>query len=172
MLDDPDPPSPESLQSSETNRACQQCTGIPYADPSTSAASLPSGSKKPPRTLKISTCNKWVHENDKDLSTTVWLRYNTRSDMPQVVDTLKCRVCTQFEDKIYGCKNFTAASITGSQNLKTSSSKDHSASDMHVQAMALFQKSQCNSYKPTELTPIACSLSTMDKSKEICLCHL
>ena len=58
------------------------------------------------------------------------------------VVALKCSVCCQFRDKLIGMRNYSAAYIEGSTNLRTSSFKDHAASEMHSCAMLLLKKQQ------------------------------
>ena len=53
---------------------------------------------------------------------------------------LKCTVCHGFVDKIRESRNFSAAFIDGSENLRTSSFKDHAKTDMHERAMVLLKK--------------------------------
>ena len=98
-----------------------------------SSLECPSAKK---RNLTKSTVDRWIADNDKALSTSTWLKYD--------VDTaaLKCSVCCQFRDKLIGMRNYSAAYIEGSTNLRTSSFKDHAASEMHSRAMLLLKKQQ------------------------------
>ena len=57
------------------------------------------------------------------------------------VALLKCSVCSQFATKLESMRNFKAAFIDGSSNIRTSV-KDHAATDMHARAMLLLKKKQ------------------------------
>jgi len=84
--------------------------------------------------------DKWIAENDKQLSTTTWLCYD-KADREHV-SVLKCSICIRFQEKLQSQKNYNSAYILGSKNLQTSLFKDHAASDMHQCAMMLYKKSQ------------------------------
>ena len=104
--------------------------------------------QKKTRSVKTSTCDKWIADNDVSLSTSVWLKYDRGSGDRLVADSLKCSVCIQFLDKIRSTKNFSEAFIVGSKKLRTSAFKDHAATEMHSRAMSLFRKQQCGSTNP------------------------
>ena len=81
---------------------------------------------KPPwkkRGLSVSTVENQILDNDKTLNTSTWLGYD-KTGWNQVA-RLKCKVCQRFVDKIRGSRNFSAAFIDGSKNLRTTSFKDH-----------------------------------------------
>ena len=117
-------------------------------------------SKKQGVTAK--TVEKWISVNDKALNTVTWLKYE-KADR-EYVDTLKCSVCIQFQDKLCGMCNYSAAFIGRSKNLRASSFKDHAATDMHARAMLLFKKQ--SSSDVTEYAPIAKALHTLDADAE------
>ena len=78
-----------------------------------------------------------VLENDKNLDTATWLKYDiSKLDRSIVVSLLKCSVCIWFEEKLRGQRNFKLAFIVGSTNLRASSFKDH-VSDTHVQCYSI-----------------------------------
>lgn len=107
--------------------------------------------------------DKWKAENDKALSTSLWLQYDKVNG--DSVTTLKCSLCIRFNERLLSCRNYNAAFITGSCNLRLSSVKDHASSYMHERAMQLFKKSQsCN---VTDYAPIARALCTMDAALEL-----
>ena len=81
--------------------------------------------QKKTRSVKTSTCDKWIADNDVSLSTSVWLKYDRCSGDRLVADSLKCSVCIQFLDKIRSTKNFSEALIVGSKNLRTCAFKDN-----------------------------------------------
>ena len=97
--------------------------------PSTADAGAPLGKK--PRGVKTTTCDKWIAEYDRELSTSVWLSYERSPSDRSVVDNLKCKMCSRFVDKIRSSKSFSDSFVVGSGNLKTSAFKDHAASEMH-----------------------------------------
>ena len=80
------------------------------------------------------------------------------------VSRLRCSVCTRFMDKISSSKNFSAAFIDGTTNLRTSSFKDNAKSDVHGRAMILLRKGHSTDIR--EYAPIARSLYSMDESAE------
>ena len=92
------------------------------------------------RSVMKSTVDKWIAENDKGLNTSVWLRYDTDPGDRTRVVTLKCVICARFKDRLVGQWNYSLAFVEGSVNQRTSSSKDHAASDMHSCAMLLLKK--------------------------------
>eukprot|EP00117_Sycon_ciliatum_P046299 scpid109962/ scgid33181/ len=98
--------------------------------------------QKKSRFVKVSTCDKWISDHDKELSTTVWLEFERSKQDRNVVDRLRCKLCIRFESRISCSKNFSNAFIIGSRNVKTSSFKDHAASDMHRRALDLYLKEQ------------------------------
>ena len=98
--------------------------------PSTADAGAPLGKK--PRGVKTTTCDKWVAEYDRELSTTsVWLSYERSPSNRSIVENLKCKMCSRFVDKIRSSKNLSDSFVVGSRNLNTSAFKDHAASEMH-----------------------------------------
>ena len=76
--------------------------------------------------------------------------------------SLKRSVCIRLADKIQSCINFNPAFIEGSQNLRASSFKDHSATDMHKHAMILFHKGRSGDVM--EYAPIARALSILNQN--------
>ena len=75
------------------------------------------------RKVTVKTVQKWVQENDKALNTATWLTFD-KLDRENVA-MLKCSVCTKFEKKLQSTRNYNAAFIVCSANLRTSSFKDH-----------------------------------------------
>ena len=53
---------------------------------------------------------------------------------------LKCAVCSQFKAKLESMRNYCSAFIEGTNNVRTSTFKEHATTDMHARAMALFKK--------------------------------
>ena len=98
--------------------------------------------KKRNLTRTKSTVDRWITDNDKALSTSTWLKYDVDTAARGRVVALKCSVYCQFRDKLIGMRNYSAAYIEGSTNLRTSSFKDHAASEMHSRAMLLLKRQQ------------------------------
>ena len=95
--------------------------------------------------------DKWITENDRSLSTTMWLTYERLNR--ECVRCLKCSVCVRFQDKLMTCRNYSSAFIEGSKNLRSSAFKDHAKSDMHQRAMLLLRKASAKT--ATDYSPIA-----------------
>ena len=89
------------------------------------------------RTVLKTTVDKWRAENDKTLNTALWLKYEANTANRTRVVSLKC---SRFLKKLTSMRNFNAAFVEGSVNLRVSSVKDHAASDMHSRAMLLLKK--------------------------------
>ena len=98
-------------------------------------------------------------ENDRELQTSIWLKYKMADR--QHMSTMSCSVCTQFQSKLRGMRNFN---IEGSKNLRTSSLKELAASDIHSRAILLLKWKQ--STNTLDYAPIAKALHTMDASAE------
>ena len=89
------------------------------------------------RSVLKTTVDKWIAENYKALSTSVWLKYDTDPVDCTHVLSLKC---SRFKDRHIGRRNYSSAFVDGSENLRASSFKDHAANDMHSRAMLLLKK--------------------------------
>ena len=92
------------------------------------------------RAVLTTTVEKWAVENDKSLNTAVWLKFDVDPANRTRVMSLKCSVCSRFREKLTGMRNYNAAFVEGSVNLRVSSVKDHAGSDMHSRAMLLLKK--------------------------------
>ena len=116
------------------------------------------------RTIQKKTIQKWISEFDKEFSTSVWLKLETKEGDRDHVALLKCSICSRFKCQLVSIKNFRATFIEGSSNVRVSSVKDHAVLDMHTRAMLLFKKSEA--CVPSEFSPIARALaqSSMDAS--------
>ena len=108
------------------------------------------------RGVSKKTAEKWVLENDRELNTSVWLRFD--ADRDHVV-ALKCAVCTEFRDNLVGMRNYRSSFIDCSTNVRTSTFKEHAVTNMHARAMALFKKERSRSV--FEYAPIAQSLANV-----------
>ena len=92
------------------------------------------------RGVTIKWVNKWIAENDKQLTIMIWLCYK-KADREYML-VLKCSICIQFQEKLLSQKNYNSAFISGPKNLWTSSFMDHTDNWMHKHAMILYKKSQ------------------------------
>ena len=100
------------------------------------------------------TVEKWVVENDHELNTFVWLKFDM-ADRDHV-SLLQCAVFSQFKEKLAGMRNFHPAFIEGTTCVRTTAFKEHAATNMHVRATALFKKQHASSM--CEYAPIATTL--------------
>ena len=116
--------------------------------------------------LLAKSVDKWIVEYDKELNTSMWLKYTIINRLH--VDALTCSICTRFKSKFEGMRNYNPAFIEGSRNLRTSSFKDHAASSMHVWAVTV-EKQQGNDV--TQYAPIAKALLTMEELSQVMLKH-
>ena len=48
------------------------------------------------RVLTRRTVEKWIKENDKELDTSIWLKFDMVPGNCEHVSTLKCGICIQF----------------------------------------------------------------------------
>ena len=93
-------------------------------------------------------------ENDKVLNTSVWLKF-ARADCDHVL-SLKYAVCSQFNNKLVSMRNYRPAFVERTTDVRTSSFKEHAATDMHACAMVLFKKQQSSTV--CEYAPIVKAL--------------
>ena len=113
-----------------------QSSSSPNVGSSTSSSCF-----KPKRRAVIwRTVEKWINENDRKLSTSVWLKFDMADR-----DLMKCSVCSEFSTKLVSIKNFKPAFIDGSSNARVSAVQHHAATDMHTYAMLLLKKQQSSS---------------------------
>ena len=94
-----------------------------------------------------------------------WLKFNRCEDDANRVTSLYCSVCQEFDYRLRGLTNYSAAFVTGANNLRCSNFKDHSKTDMHTKAMSLYREKTARS-SVMESAPIIRALNTMDKSLE------
>ena len=114
------------------------------------------------RAVSVKTVEKWISENEKGLSTAMWLVFERTDGDRYHVARLKCSVCTRFKRQLEGMRNYNPAFIDGSTNVKTSSFKDHASTEMHKKAMNLHKKSESN--YSIQTTPIAKALYRIDSA--------
>ena len=61
------------------------------------------------------------------------------------MEKLKCKVCTQFVDRIKGRKHISRRMFGGADSQRLSYIRDHTQNNEHQHAMSLLQQSQGNS---------------------------
>ena len=117
-------------------------------------------SDSPPPTKKRAVCQKtvekWIKENDRSLNMTVWLKFD--SDRHDNVNTLSCKVCRLYKDKLLGMCNYHLTFVEGTSNVRASSFKDRAVTDMHKRAMAFIWNSTTTVTESPIVTSILRSL--------------
>ena len=80
-----------------------------------------------------------------------------------MVKKLKCKVCTKFESKIEGRKNFINKWILGAESARASNVRDHAQNDKHAHSMALLNKENAVAVGlgPVSYAPIARALTKL-----------
>lgn len=153
-----------ALVTSESEAICSSSCSEASCSSSFSSSSSSSSCFKPVkrRAVQRRTVEKWITENDRELNTSVWLKFDMADR--EHVSLLKCSVCSLFSKKLESMRNFRPAFIDGSHNIRVSSVKDHAATDMHSYAMLQLKKQQSSNV--VEYAPIArCFAQTsMDKA--------
>ncbi len=117
--------------------------------------------REPPpkkRCVAIRTVQKWIRDRDIELGTALWLKYE-KYDREHVA-FINCSICTTFDEKIRGSRNYSDTFVVCSTNLRTSSFRVHAKTEMHKQRRV--KKSQGS--QVTEYSPIAKELTTLDAS--------
>ena len=73
------------------------------------------------RKVMFATYQKWRRDFDIELTTVTWLSCETEISAGKVyVKRLKCSICTRYNSKIIGRRNFSDRWITGADYLRTS----------------------------------------------------
>ena len=124
---------------------------------------LPAAQEPPTKKRSVShgTFNKWKAELDKDYNTMSWLDCETVFVAgKKTVIKLKCKLCTQFESKIAGRRNYSDRWVMGADSIRTSNIKDHATTDQHTHATLLSKKEQAEAagQGPSSYAPIAKAL--------------
>ena len=148
-------PELQLVQNGRMVESSQSCTDSEHSE---QATALPSKQ----RALMVSTVKRWISENDEAFNTAAWLTFEVSGW--SVVTSLKCSVCSKFQDKLRGMRNFKLVFIDGSRNLWISSVKDHVSSDMHSRSMLLLKKASSSSV--LDYAPIAKALHKLDAATE------
>ena len=102
------------------------------------AEAVPSSKK---RKVDYASYQKWQRDLDRGYKTVLWLDcFMEKESGKTLVVQLKCKVCSQFESKIRGRKNFSSKWIEGADSVRLSNVRDHAQCDQHTHAMHLLNK--------------------------------
>ena len=125
-------------------------------------------SEEPPATKKrkvgYSTYQKWRRDFDGEYGTITWLACETEmSQGKRVAVRLNCSVCTKYNERIMGRRNYSNSWIVGAESIRTSNIRDHTKSDQHCHAMSLRLREQATARGEcsSSYAPIAAALTTM-----------
>ena len=86
---------------------------------------------------------------------------------------LKCKVCSEFVERIRGRKNFSDKWIVGADSVRVSNVCDHAQNDQHTHAMSLLKKHRAESagLGPSSYAPIAQAFNKLsDEEREKLRC--
>lgn len=98
------------------------------------------------RRVEYPTFLKWQRELDRECQTMSWLLCTSEVDGgKKVVSQLKCKVCSDFADRIRSSKNFSDKWIVRADSVRVSNVRDHAQSDQHGHAMLLLKKQKAKS---------------------------
>jgi len=116
------------------------------------------------RKVTRKTVEKWIAESDKDLDTTLWLKFDAAPGDPEHMLKIKYSVCGQFQERLVSMRDYNPAFVNGTANICASSYKEHAITEMHKHAMILFKKQ--HSTNVCNYAPIAkvLLLPSMDES--------
>ena len=126
------------------------------------------GSNK--KRVTYETFKKWQCNLDKECQSMSWLDCETAPEgRKKVVEKLKCKVCTEYVDKIRGRKNFSDKWISGACSVRTSNVHDHARNDQHTHAMLLLRKQRADSagLGPSSYAPIAKAFNTLSEDERV-----
>ncbi len=95
------------------------------------------------RRVSFATFQKWRTDLDRECNTLSWLDCECSGQSSRkIVEKLKCKVCTQYEPRIMGMRNYSEKWISGADSVRTSNIRDHSNSDHHKHATLLLKRDQ------------------------------
>ena len=136
-----------------------------FVSASMSFSSATAPAKKAKRQVALSTFEKWQRNYDRDHQTLSWLRCDTDKADRNLVASLWCSACRDYQDKICSMKNYSSAWVTGTENQRTSNVLDHVACDQHKAAMSHLRTAQAkaSSEPVTSYAPIARALLMLDE---------
>ena len=85
------------------------------------------------RHVDYATFQKWQRYLDREYQTMTWLDYSSEKEQgKKVVVQLKCKVWSDFVEKIRGRKNFSEKWIVGADSVRLSNVRDHAQNDQHT----------------------------------------
>ena len=116
------------------------------------------GSDAKKRRVGYATFQKWQRELDREYQTMSWLDCSSEyKSEKKVVTRLKCKVCSDFVERIRTGKNFSDKWIVGANSVRVSNVRDHVQSDQHAHAMMLLKKQRAKSagLPPSSYAPLA-----------------
>ncbi|KAK6182075.1 hypothetical protein SNE40_009839 [Patella caerulea] len=89
-------------------------------------------SKRQTNGIKLATVSSWIQKYDKNKT---WLDYELET--AGIVNKISCKLCTKYENKINGSRNFNRAFIVGTTGsaLKADNLRKHIISDPHIKAV-------------------------------------
>jgi len=100
---------------------------------------------------------KWQCDLDREYQTMSWLDCSCdREGGKKPVNKLRCKVCSEFVDRIRGMKNFSDKWIVGADSIRVSNVREHAQNKQHEHAMSLLRKRSTTS---AGLDPLASSAS-------------
>lgn len=96
---------------------------------------------KEKRQVEFATFQKWQRDLDRDYATMSWLDCSCHKvGGKKLVFKLRCKVCSEFVDRIRGLKNFSDKWIQGADSVRVSNVRDHAQNKQHERAMSLLRK--------------------------------
>jgi len=72
------------------------------------------------RKVTRKTVEKWIAESDKDLDTTLCLKFDVIPGDREHVSKIKCSVCGQFQERLVSMWNYNPAFVNGTANVRAS----------------------------------------------------
>ena len=101
------------------------------------------------RKLRSGTVERWKSNDLAIYDANDWLTYQEENiGGKKYCTSLKCKVCSEFEESIDKRHNFNRTFIDGSTNFKVSSVMDHANSEIHKIALNLFRRKGGQSATP------------------------
>ena len=93
------------------------------------------------RRVDYATFQKWQRDLDREYQTMTWLDCSSEKERgKKVVVQLKCKVCSDFVEKIRGRKNFSEKWIVGADSVRVSNVRDHAQNDQHTHTVCMYAK--------------------------------
>ena len=78
------------------------------------------------RRIEYTTFQKWQRDLDRELQTMSWIDCISENEgSKKIVVKLRCKVCTEFEDRIRSRKHFSDKCIVAANSIRVSNIRDH-----------------------------------------------